>query len=600
VKPRVWPTVLWFAGMIAVWVGERLLGAGSGRWVASALGAAAVVAALLVRLVAVSRSQGPVRKAQGYLAFAASLGVVALALYGAGLLVAGKSGSNLENLGVGIGGLWPAVVAVAATMLLFLELASATVNPEALELRRIRYSAASGAVIALSIVFAFSANYVGSEISAHWDANKHRTAKPSEATRNQLKAMEGPIEAMAFFANPNEVREEVVPYLDDLARNSDKLKVTVLDHALEPAKAKAQLVSNNGYVVFVKGSAREQIFIGTEMSSAKSRLASIDTDVRKSLLSLSRGPRIAYFVIGHGEREADNKDPSDTRSTIRNLRQMLTENRYNLKDLSVATGLAKEVPADASIVLVIGPQKPFQPEEIESLRRYLDGGGKMWVFLDADSPITLDELIGPYGLKFTQETLLNDQVFARKDYRPSDMANLIAVRFGSHASVTTLSKAGGRAAVVFLGAGRLEELPKKVVPDTKVFITVYAMPQTWADTNGNFVFDAPAEKRQAYPLVAAVEHDIKGKTPGRMIVSADADAVSDIALGFPGNLQFANDGLKWLGGDEAAAGEVAPPEDVRIQHTKKQDVAWFYGTVVGAPLLVLGIGITAARRRRRS
>ncbi len=601
-SPRVWPTLLWFAGMLAVWVGERLIGTGTSRIVVSVAGAVGVAAAVGVRALASTRGSESARTAQRYLALASAGGLVTLALYGAGLLVAGKTGAPFENLGVALSGLWPAVATVSGIVLVFLEMASATVNPEALELRRLRYSAASGAVIALSLVFAFAINYVGSEIPTHWDSSRHRTAKPSEATRNQLKAMDAPVEAMAFFPNPNEVREEVEPYLDDLARGTDKLKVTFLDHALEPAKAKAQLVSGNGYVVFVKGNARESVFVGTDMSSAKARLGSLDGDVRKALVSLSHGPRIAYFVAGHGEREADAREP-DQRSTIRNMRQALTEARYTLKDLSLATGLGKEVPSDAGIVFLVDPQRSPLPEEIDSIKRYLEGGGKVWAFLDADSPVTLDELIGPYGLKFTPETLLNDQIFFRTNFRPTDMANIVATRFGSHPSVNTLSKLSGRAGLAVIGSGYLTELPKKVISDAKTFLTVYTLPSTWADANGNFVFDASAEKRQAYAIGAAVEHDVKGKTPARMLVTADADVVADVAFGaavggYPANLQFFTDGLKWLGGDEATTGEVAPPEDVRIQRTKKQEQAWFYGTVLGAPALVLATGVAVTRRRR--
>ena len=41
-------------------------------------------------------------------------------------------------------------------------------------------------------------------------------------------------------------------------------------------------------------------------------------------------------------------------------------------------------------------------------------------------------------------------------------------------------------------------------------------------------------------------------------------------------------------------------EDVKIEHTKQKDMAWFYGTIFGAPLLVLGGGLVYAQRVRRS
>jgi hypothetical protein len=41
-------------------------------------------------------------------------------------------------------------------------------------------------------------------------------------------------------------------------------------------------------------------------------------------------------------------------------------------------------------------------------------------------------------------------------------------------------------------------------------------------------------------------------------------------------------------------------EDVRIEHSKQKDLAWFYSTIVGVPALVLGLGLVVARRARRT
>jgi hypothetical protein len=46
-------------------------------------------------------------------------------------------------------------------------------------------------------------------------------------------------------------------------------------------------------------------------------------------------------------------------------------------------------------------------------------------------------------------------------------------------------------------------------------------------------------------------------------------------------------------------GETKSEKDVPIEHTKGQDRAWFYSTVVGAPFLVLGGGLWGVLRRRR-
>jgi len=58
------------------------------------------------------------------------------------------------------------------------------------------------------------------------------------------------------------------------------------------------------------------------------------------------------------------------------------------------------------------------------------------------------------------------------------------------------------------------------------------------------------------------------------------------------------DATRWLVGEESFSGQVNNEEDVRIEHTKQQDLAWFYATIFGVPGLVLGAGVLTRRRGR--
>jgi hypothetical protein len=130
---------------------------------------------------------------------------------------------------------------------------------------------------------------------------------------------------------------------------------------------------------------------------------------------------------------------------------------------------------------------------------------------------------------------------------------------------------------------------------------VRSHPATWADLNGNFLFDAPAEQRKGWNLSAAVVKKKAGgaaKDEGRALVVADSDLTGDGVLGNPGNAYFVLDGSKWLLGDEAIQGETSSEVDVPIQHTHKQDIFWFYATIFLGPALVLGVGLLVMRRRK--
>ena len=53
------------------------------------------------------------------------------------------------------------------------------------------------------------------------------------------------------------------------------------------------------------------------------------------------------------------------------------------------------------------------------------------------------------------------------------------------------------------------------------------------------------------------------------------------------------DAVRWLGGEEIRR-RGNDGRRLRIEHTKQKDLVWFYGSIFGAPALVLGIGLVRA------
>jgi hypothetical protein len=167
---------------------------------------------------------------------------------------------------------------------------------------------------------------------------------------------------------------------------------------------------------------------------------------------------------------------------------------------------------------------------------------------------------------------------------------------------------------VLIESGALEDAPFTVKGEQpKKTITIRSMETSFLDLNDNFSFDAN-EKRQRWNVGAAVEGpkvkgaDGKEKDGFRALVFADGDLFADAlvqnAMGRVAAVivsgPLLDDSVKWLGGEEVFAGEVVSEDDKPIKHTKSQDAVWFTLTIVGAPLLVLTLGLigTWARRRR--
>jgi hypothetical protein len=593
-------SIVWAVGMFAIFLGERMIGSGTTRTIATAGGLVLVIGAMVMRFIRAGKAPADRRKVEQTL----------LALYGVGLgavvlyvvqsdLWASAFNSPLERnwpkLSTVLAALWPVVWAAAAWPILLVELSNAEMaRAPKVELGRIRSAMLSGFGLAATLVAAFSFAYVASERDKKLDLAYFKTSRPGEVTRRIVRNLDQPIEVAVFFPAANEVRDEVDEYLSDLAKESTQLKVSHYDFDIDPIKAKEYGVTTNGILVFLRGAKKEQLGLPKEMEGAKSALKTLDKEVQQRLLTVVRPPRSAGFTLGHGERTWERGETdTDKRVGIALLRDGLIDQNYDVRSVNPADGLMNEVPKGITVLAIIGPRSPFQPEEYASINRFIDGGGRVLIALDPENKVDMHEVLGPLNLTFKAEPLANEVSYARRaDQKISDRANLVTATFSSHPSVSTLTRLGPRASVVLPGAGWVDAKKDRTAA-IPVDSPIKAHFATFVDKNGNFTFD-PDEQKRAWELAAtAVKKD------ARVFVIADSDWIGDEAIKIPGNSVLALDVIHWLMGDESFSGQTSTEADVKITHTRKQDVAWFYSTIFLAPALVIGAGVAVTRKTRR-
>ncbi len=600
-KPSGRWSALWAAGMLAIFVGERMIGAGGGRAVATGGGLVLVVAAIAVRAARAASAAADRRQVERKLLALYALGLLAVVLYFVQSdlpTVLGK-GKPLEHdwprLATVLAALWPAIWVAAAWPIALIEMAYAQIaRAPKIEVGRVRDAMYSGFGLAAMLVFAFSLCYVASERDKKVDLAYFRTTRPGEVSRKIVRNLDQPIEVAEFFPEGSEVREEVDNYMQDLARESGQLKVTHYDFDIDPVKAKEYGISTNNVIVFVRGARHDQLGFPKEIESAKNALRTLDKQVQQRLLMMVKPPRTVAFTQGHGERNWERPtSDTDKRPEVKGLRDLLVDQNYDVRYLGAADGLAQEVPKDITVVMVLGPQKPFLPGELSALNRFIDRGGRLLLALDPENHVDFPEVLKPLDLEYHDVMLANDQVFARRTHQDIDRTNLLTITYTSHPSVTTLQRLGVRAPIVLPGAGWINA-KRTSGSGVTVDAPIKAHYATFEDKNGNFQAD-PGEERRAWELAAtAVKKD------ARVFVLADSDALADEALpAVPGNQVLAVDVARWLMGDEAFTGITSTEADVPIAHTRKQDTVWFYGTIFLGPALVLLAGVMVTRGARR-
>jgi hypothetical protein len=419
-----------------------------------------------------------------------------------------------------------------------------------------------------------------------------------------VRGLDEPVRVVLFYPPVHEVLEQLRPYFEALDAESEALTVEARDHALAPELAREHRVRGNGFVLLLRGEGEgqqaESFEVGTELESARRRLRTLDGRFQEHFARLTVRPRELYLTSGHRERSArgDTGDPRDRR--LGELEAALSRSNIQSRELGVAQGLANAVPEEARAVAVVGPREPFLPEEAQSLRRYVQGGGRLLVFVDPDVDHGLEPLLSGLGLELAEGVLHGARQHLRVGEPPADRQVVYSNQYSAHPTVTLANRYRSRVASVLDRGGALRRASGDGAIEGASVTFPLRTPSEgfWLDRDGDHERDEgePADER-FYPMAAVTVP--AGEEEGRAVVIADGDFITDRWIGNRGNAFVLMDALDWLVGEEQVLGPTSTEEDVEIRHTRDEDEVWFYGTSFGAPLPLLLTGIWLAVRRRR-
>lgn len=587
------------AAFLLLFLGERTFGTNDVvRIVLDVLGIGSLGAAFVVRFLALQRSSGEARTA--WVRSLSLLGVATfgLVLYGLTLEPVASllplSSESAERLDVVLSALWPILVALGLVPMVMVEraIASAPVAPHP---RRVRQALEGGLAAVLAIAMLFPMNYLGKEYNKRWDLTFFQTSMPGTQVRSIVENLEQPMRVVLFFPASSEVAQEAAPYFDAL--EGANLSVERVDQAMEPALAKEMKVRENGVIAMSLGERTEIVKLDVDFDKAKKNLRKLDSLVQTAMLKLAKGSRTAYFTVGHGEMGWKGSEDQARKATV--VKKLFESANFKVKELGLGDGLASAIPDDATAVFILGPTDGFLPEEVATLNRYREAGGRIFIAVDpgAKEGVSFDGLLEPLGLKFSGDLVVTDEA---KTYLPmnngkTDRQNIGTNRYSSHESVTTLSKNSKQAWMVFLGAGELIETAEH---GGKVTVTVRTLAKTWADLDGNYEFDKDTETRAVKNIAAVASGPALEGKEYRAVVVADSGFASDLVIANPANTQFLADATFWLIGEEDLAGTVNNEEDVKIVHNKEGQGIWFYGSTFLLPTILAGLGFLRVRSRR--
>jgi ABC-type uncharacterized transport system involved in gliding motility auxiliary subunit len=343
-------------------------------------------------------------------------------------------------------------------------------------------------------------------------------------------------------------------------------------------------------------------------------ISSDEQALTNGLIKLITGTeRKVYFLQGHGEKETTDSE----RKGYSALASSLGSENFKVETLSLAQ--QQSVPADATVVVIAGPQTDLFEPEVAALRAYLAKGGKLLVLIDPPEKVNaqpfthLVALVKEWNIDIGNNVVVDvsgiGRLFGADEFTPiaappypthpiNDRFNLITAFRLARSVTPATAPTGGKTAQSFI-----QTSPNSwAETDLAALLAGKAVENNKdRDVQGPVTLGATAteEIKDAPEAAAKKSGEERKKVEARVAVVGDSDFASNSLLGVQGNRDLFLNTLNWLAQQENLI-SIRPkdPDDRRITMTADQQRWIWLLTLVIVPAAVFGAGIFNWSRRR--
>jgi len=425
----------------------------------------------------------------------------------------------------------------------------------------------------------------------------------SDQTVQVLKNLKADVQAKSFYTDGNYSRGRMENLLRIYSYHSTKLKYEFVDPDKNPSLVKAFNVTTDGTSILTSGDKENRITSATE------------EDITNAIIKVTREKKKAiYFLEGHGEGGIEQTEDMGYSFAKEDLEKLA----YEVKKLTLA--LSDTFPQDCDLLVVPGPRKDLLPNELETIRGFLNKGGRVLFLVDPDSAPGMTAFLGEFGVRLGDGVVVDavSRLFG------ADYTMPVITEYETHEITRSF-----RYATFFPYARAVEPADQKPEGIT-ASVLGKTSPNSWSEMRleeemkkGRVSLDKDMDKQG--PASLAVVATIKAEektipaekteteekaedqtTPppadgkeGRLAVFGDSDFATNRYYNLSGNGNLLLNTLNWLT-EEADLISIQPKTSAprTLQLTPSQARMIFFVSVLILPLVVLILGVSVWLRRR--
>lgn len=471
--------------------------------------------------------------------------------------------------------------------------------------RNARYSAVAGLSVAVVLGILVAVNYLSNRRNTRWDLTANQQYTLSDQTTQLLQNLEAPVRFLVFDQEVNfdRFRTRLAQY----EYESDQVEVEFIDADRQPVRAREYNIDRYGTVVIEYNDRVERVASETEQDLTNGLIKVITGEQKK-----------VYFVQGHGEKSTTDSERSGYSAIV----DALAGDNFEVEALVLVQ--QPDVPSDASVVILGGPQSDLLQPEVDMLSRYLGTGGHLLVLLDppeaeAGSMPALEGLLREWSVEVGNNVVVDASGMGQ--ILGTDASVPVAAQYSAHPiterfnMLTAFPLARSVSGIVGSPNGRTAQTIIETSPRSWAETNVEGLRENGevelnveaGDTEGpvsiGVAVSAPAENAPAPTPDASSDTD-EGETPpvpeARMTVIGDSDFVANYALGIQGNRDLFMNAVSWLSQQEnLIAIRPRAADDRRITLTAQRTTGMFWLSLLLVPAFVFGIGVYSWLRRRQ-
>ncbi len=489
---------------------------------------------------------------------------------------------------------------------------------ESLTRKAFLYSSNLLMIVLLVVGILVLINYIFSKYHHRFDFTEAKLHSLSDQSVTVLKNLEKEIRIKSFFLEGNYQKNTMQNLMDNYTYHTSKIKHEFIDPDKNPGLVKRYEVTEDGTSIFESGDKESRITSTSE------------EDITNAIIKISREKKkTIYFLEGHGEGSIEELEDGGYSQAKVELEKLA----YEVKKMSLA--LPDTFPDDVDLLIIPGPEKDLFPDEIETIRNYLEKGGRVFFMVDPQTVPGLTPFLAEFGIKLEDDVIVDTvsrlmggdyfmPLVSEYEYHTITSKFRYATFYPFARSVDTTEETPEGISTTVIAKTSQNSWSERQLEEQQVTfdkekdkagpipLAVVATIEYKAGEEE----DAPAESEEAEPNPDAesgeekeqeedrtegeeVIGEEKSEQEGRLAVFGDSEFVSNRYYYTSGNGNLFLNTAAWLT-EEADLISIQPKtaSPKTIQLTPSQGRMLFFVSLIILPLAVLVTGITIWARRR--